>query len=223
MATQKLEVIPTLTEAVKLGLANIVPLILTVILYVLTVWIPWLNVGTTIGLYKVIIAMSEGRSIDPTSIFAKENFTDLGNFFLLLGFLSIGITAATCFMLVPGIIMSIAWGFATLLLIDKKLRPVKAMALSDKATFGNKWNIFLVLLLLSVVLSIVSGIFALIPKVGFIFVFLVSILGAAVAVAVDAVIYRFISAKVDGILAGDDAPAAPAAAVEPEAPVAPAE
>ena len=53
--------------------------------------------------------MSEGRSIDPTSIFAKENFTDLGNFFLLLGFLSIGITAATCFMLVPGIIMSIAW------------------------------------------------------------------------------------------------------------------
>ena len=83
MANQKLELIPTLTEGCQLGIKNFVSLLLTVILYGLTVWIPWLNVGTTIGLYRIIIDMTKGKIINPTSIFDKKNFDNLGNFFLL--------------------------------------------------------------------------------------------------------------------------------------------
>ena len=101
----KINVMDTIKDGFQLAIKNVLPLILLVILYVITVWIPYLNVGTTIGLYKAVIAMSRGEVVDPVSIFDKENFKFFGNFFLLMGFMSMGITAATAFMFVPGIIL----------------------------------------------------------------------------------------------------------------------
>lgn len=224
MAVKKLEIIPTIVEGAKLGLKNFVSLLLTIILYVLTVWIPWLNVGTTIGLYRVIIDMTKGKVINPTSIFSKKNYHNLGNFFLLMGIQSIGVSAACIFMFIPGIIMGIAWGFAMYLLIEKEVSPLQALALSDKATYGEKWTIFLIGLVFSVALSIVSGIFALIPKVGGLFVVIISILAAAIYVAIQAVMYRHFADKAEEILTEEaKAMVAKAAKVEEPAPEAPAE
>ena len=201
MATKKLELIPTMTEGCMLGIKNFVSLLLTVILYGLTAWIPWLNVGTTIGLYRIIIDMTKGKVINPTSIFDKDNFTNLGNFFLLLAIMTIGISAACLFMFVPGIIMGIAWGFAIYLLIEKKVSPLQALALSDKATYGEKWIIFGIQIVFWIAVGIVSGIFALIPKVGGIFAAIVMILALAIYVAIEAVMYRHFADKAEEILA----------------------
>ena len=92
MATEKLDIMETIKEGVRYGLKNFLPLLVMVILYALTIWIPYLNVGTTIGLYKAVIAVGRGEKLDPTSIFAKENFKGLSGFFLLLGLLYMGIT-----------------------------------------------------------------------------------------------------------------------------------
>ena len=234
MTNQKLQVIPTITEAIQLGIKNVAPLILTVILYVITVWIPYLNVGTTIGLYRIIINMTKGKVINPLSIFDKDNFKNLGNFFLFLGLLSMGISAAALFMFVPAIIMSIAWGFAIYFLIDKKMTPVKAMALSDKVTDGEKWNIFFIYLVFGLVMSIICGVFAMIPKVGIVFVVVLTLIFMAAGVALSSVMYRHFSEKADALLAeakpcchkdpapAPEAPEAPAPEA-PEAPEAPAE
>ena len=222
METKKLEVIPTLTEACQLGIKNVVPLIFAVILFLLTVWIPYLNVGTTIGMNRLIIDMSHGKTIDPLSIFKKENFENWGGFFLLLGFLSVGLTAAFAFMIVPGIIMGIAWGYAIYIFLEKKVSPLKALILSDKATYGEKWTIFLISLLFGFVAGLVCGIFAAIPKVGFLFVIVAVICLSAIAVALEAVLYRHFSEKVDAILAEAPAchrpvfPESEAPATEPE-------
>ena len=224
METKKLEVIPTLTEACRLGIKNVVPLILAVILFILTVWIPYLNVGTTIGMNRLIIDMSRGKTIDPLSIFKKENFENWGGFFLLLGFLSVGLTAAFAFMIVPGIIMGIAWGYAIYIFLEKKVSPLKALILSDKATYGEKWTIFLISLLFGFVAGLVCGIFAAIPKVGFLFVIVAVICLCAITVALEAVLYRHFSEKVDAFLAEAHAcrrpvfpePEAPATEPEPE-------
>lgn len=222
MSIKKLELIPTLTEGCQLGIKNFVSLLLTIILYGITVWIPWLNVGTTIGLYRVIIDMTKGKIINPTSIFDKDNFDNLGNFFLLLAIQSIGITAACLFMFVPGIIMGIAWGFAMYLLIEKKVSPLQALALSDKATYGEKWTIFFIQLVFWIAVGIVGGLLALIPKVGAVFAAIVFILAIAVYVAVEAVMYRHFADKAEQILAAEAADLvakAAAAPAEPEAPV----
>ena len=222
METKKLEVIPTLTEACQLGIKNVVPLILTVLLYFVTVWIPYLNVGTTVGLYRIIIDLSKGKTVDPKSIFKKENFENLGGFFLMLGFLSIGLTAAMAFMFIPGIVMGIAWGFAIYIYLEKKVSPLKALMLSDKATYGEKWTIFLITLLFGIAACLVCGLFGAIPKVGFVFVILLVICLAAVAVALEAVLYRHFSEKIDAFLA--EAPACHhRQQVEAPAPEAPAE
>ena len=199
--TKKLEVIPTLTEACQLGIKNLVPLLLTALLYFVTVWIPYLNVGTTVGLYRAIIDLSKGKTVEPGSLFKKENFQNMGGFFLMLGFLSVGISAAMLFLFVPAIIMGIAWGFAIYIFLDKKASPVKALMLSDKATDGEKWTIFFIGLIFGFAVCVVCGILGLIPYLGGILVFLVVIAAAAIGFALDAVMYRHFSEKVDAILA----------------------
>ena len=195
----KINVLETIKDAFQLAIKNVLSLILLVILYVLTVWIPYLNVGTTVGLYKAVIAMSRGEVVDPVSIFDKENFKFFGNMFLLLGFQTVGITAATAFMFIPGIILSLAWGFAMYLLIDKGTSPLKSLTASYDITLGEKWRIFAISLLVGVIIGLVCGIFALIPKVGFVLVFLTVIVGMAYGVAVDALMYRHFADKYDAM------------------------
>ncbi|MBP5505704.1 MAG: hypothetical protein J6X89_06355 [Bacteroidales bacterium] len=216
MQNEKLDIMQTIKDGVQYGLKNFVPLLLMVILYVVTVWIPWLNVGTTIGLYKAVIGIGRGQTIDPVSIFAKENFTNVGKFFLLMGLLTMGISAAACFMLVPAIVMGIAWSFAIYFLIDKKVSPLKALGLSYDSTYGNKWRIFFLAIICGLATGIVCGLLGAIPKVGGILAFIATLLIAAILVAVEGVMYDFFSKKADAILAEKPCEA-PAAEPAPEA------
>ena len=200
MATEKLDIMQTIKDGVRYGLKNFFPLLLMVILYMVTVWIPYLNVGTTIGLYKAVIGIGRGETIDPTSIFAKENFHNLSGFFLLLGLLYIGTVVAMMFMLIPGIVMGIAWGFAIYFFLDKKVSPLKALRLSYDTTFGNKWRIFFLGLICSLAIGIICGIFAAIPKVGVVLCVIATLLCTAIMVAIEGVMYNFFSKKADKII-----------------------
>ncbi|MBR5101029.1 MAG: hypothetical protein IKX34_06990, partial [Bacteroidales bacterium] len=200
MATEKLDIMQTIRDGIRYGLKNFLPLLLMVILYLVTVWIPYLNVGTTIGLYKAVIGIGRGETIDPTAIFAKENFKDLSGFFLLLGLLYIGIMVAFFFMFIPGIVMGIAWGFAIYFFLDKKVSPLKALRLSYDSTYGNKWRIFAVGLLCGILTSIICGLLALIPKAGVVLVILAVFVCTAIIVAIEGVMYDFFSKKADAIL-----------------------
>ena len=200
METEKLDIMQTIKDGVRYGLKNFLPLLLMVILYLVTVWIPYLNIGTTIGLYKAVIAIGRGETIDPTAIFAKENFKDLSGFFLLLGLLYMGVTVACFFMFIPGLVMSIAWGFAIYFFLDKKVSPLKALRLSYDTTFGNKWRIFFLGLLCGVIVGILCGVCAMIPKAGAVVAVLMSLLCTAICVAIQGVMYNFFSKKADTIL-----------------------
>ena len=200
MATEKLDIMQTIKDGVRYGLKNFFPLLLMIILYMVTVWIPYLNVGTTIGLYKAVVAIGRGETIDPTAIFAKENFKDLSGFFLLLGLLYMGITVACFFMFIPAIVMGIAWGFAIYFFLDKKVSPLKALRLSYDSTFGNKWRIFFLGFLCGIVVAVICGLLGAIPKVGVVLCVIAALLCAAIMVAIEGVMYNFFSKKADAIL-----------------------
>ncbi len=235
MAADKLQIKQTILDGVQYGIKNVVPLILMVILYVVTIWIPWLNVGTTVGLYKSVIKIGRGEVINPVDIFAKENWQNLGDFFLLMGLMSIGITAACMFVFIPGIILSFAWSFALYFFIDKGLSPTKALKVSYKVTDGEKWTIFWIMLIVCVLGGIVCGLFAglaTIKYVGWLFAilcFAAYLITFAVLLAVDGVMYKYFSEKADKIFADKigccckEEPKAPEAPVAPAAPEAPAE
>ena len=223
MVTEKLDIMKTIKDGVQYGLKNFLPLLLMVILYILTFWIPYLNVGTTIGFYKAIIGIGRGEVIDPVSIFDKDNFKNLGGFFLLLGLVWIGVLAAALFMLIPALVIGIAWGFAIYFLIDKKISPIKALGLSYDSTYGNKWRIFFVALICGLCVFFICLILGLIPKVGPFLALIASLLCTAIMVGIEGVMYDFFSKKADLILAekrcgcGPRGPRAPMSDEEPEA------
>ena len=236
MAVQNLEIKKTIMDSVQYGLKNVGPLILTVLLYAVTFIVPWLNVGTTIGFYKAVIKVGHGEVINPLDLFDKSNWSNVGDFFLLMGFMSMGITAAALFLFIPAIILGIAWQFAVLFYIDKDLAPQKALKTSYKVTLGEKWTIFWIYLIVAVLFGIVASLFMLIPKVGWVFVIAVYLIMMAVYFALMGVMYKHFSDKADEMFGGkpgcgchapEPAPApapAPATAPAPEpAPEAPAE
>ena len=69
------------SNAISLGLKNAPSLILMAILWVLTIWIPYLNIGTTIGVWDQLVRMGRGESISPTAIFNSEYRERIGEFF----------------------------------------------------------------------------------------------------------------------------------------------
>ncbi len=139
----QLSVSGIITNAIQIGMKNVVSIIGAVILWLLTIWIPYINVGTTIAMVGLVVAISKGGVISPTEIFNAKYRKNMGEFFLLIVFLLMGMYGGMIFLIIPGIVISIAWGQAIYLLIDKDLNPTEALTVSNKITYGKKWTIFL--------------------------------------------------------------------------------
>lgn len=174
-----------ISNSFQMGLKNMASIVGAIILWIITIWIPYINVGTSIAIIGLVVAMSKGGIISPTEIFAKKYRRIMGEFFLLYGLMMVGVMAGYAFVIIPGIVISIAWGQAVYLLIDKDMNPTQALAASNKITYSKKWTIFLGYLILAIILGI--AIFILTKILGFIWDFLgvlAGILGCIAAVCI---------------------------------------
>jgi len=136
------------------GFKNLLPVVVNILLWFITIWIPYLNIGTTIGITLIVAKMGRGEPIMIGEIFKSENRKRMGEFFLTIAFVVLGVFMAFLFLYIPGIILSIAWGFAILLCVDKGLNPLEAITKSNEATYGHKWTIFFGYLLLGIILMV---------------------------------------------------------------------
>lgn len=131
-----------LKDAITIGLKNAPSIIGCVLLWVVTIWIPWINVGTTIAILTLPIELGKGNVISPTSIFDAKYRKYFGDIFMTMGLMYVPIMIALAFMIVPGIVLSIAWGLALYFVLDKGKNPIAAITSSNEATYGSKWAIF---------------------------------------------------------------------------------
>lgn len=145
---KKLQFGEVLSNAFSNGLKNFPSLIGCYILWILTIWIPYLNVGTTIAIITIPAAMSRGNIISPLEIFDGKYRKFMGDFFLVNGLKSVIITIASLFMIIPGIVLALSYCLSTLLVVDKGKDAVEALKISRDATEGNKWAIFFVYIVL---------------------------------------------------------------------------
>ena len=187
---EKITVGGVLQEGIGLGLKNAPSLLVAVILWLLTFWIPYLNVGTTIALSAIPIELSKGKIISPTFIFDSKYRKYMGEYFTLIGLMVLAIYPALMFVVVPGIIIAIGWSLAIYLMIDKGISPTEAMIQSNKATYGYKGTIFLVSLVVGIVMFILMAIFALIPFIGILLSLIAMLCFMVVNLGCSAVIYR---------------------------------
>ena len=154
-----LTVSQVLSDSIRRGIKYAVPVVVNALLWVLTIWIPYLNVGTTIGLMVGLVAkISRNEPLSMTEIFDPKYRKRMGEFFLTGGFVYIGSYVGALFLVAPGIVITIAWSLAIILVIDREMNPMEAIHTSNTLTYGRKWTIFFSYLSAGLALAIVSGI-----------------------------------------------------------------
>ena len=175
--------------------------------------------------------MAKGNIVNPLFIFKGEYRKNMGEFFILYSLMVGAIGAGFLFMIVPGIVLSIAWTFAVVLFVDKGMNALEALRESNNITYGNKFRIFLTQFVLCVCLgiaiAIINAIFGIgeigwLETIGTLINLVIIIFAVPALYGVNASIYKQLTT---GNILGEDAPAAPAAptaeAPKAEAPKAP--
>ena len=206
VVTKKLDIGATLRDGIDIGVKNIGPILVNVLLWVVTIWIPYLNVGTTIGLMVGIVSKaSKGEAIPYTEVFDPKYRKHMGEFFLTSGLVGIGVWVGMIFFIVPGIVIGLAWCLALLLVIDKGKNPTEAITLSNNCTYGYKWRMFAVYFITWLVFFIVQIILMSIGRathsggfisfMGFI-VFLSALFEAFVFIGLQASVYKQLAAEI---------------------------
>jgi predicted membrane metal-binding protein len=197
VAAKKLAVIDTIKDGLTIGIKNIGPILVNVLLWLVTIWIPYLNVGTTIGLMiGIVTKASKGEGIPMTEVFDPKYRKYMGEYFLTSGLVGMGVGVGVIFGIIPGIVISLAWCMAILLVVDKGKNPTEALVLSNNCTYGYKWKMFGIYFLVMVAFSIVSFIFKLIPILGIILVLAASLFIMVVIIGLQASIYKQLTANV---------------------------
>lgn len=186
----KITVAGVIQDGFTLGLKNIASLIGAVLLWIITIWIPYINVGTTIAIYSIPIELSKGHVISPLFIFDAKYRQYMGEFFTLIGLMMLSLIPAALFMLIPAYIIGIGWSLAIYILLDKGASPSDALIQSNKATYGYKWTIFFVNFVLTVAFLILAYIFSLLGKFGSFLIFILFLLYYPVILGCTAVIYK---------------------------------
>ncbi len=169
-AQEKLSFSRTMSEGFSLGFSNCLSFIGAMLLYILTVWIPYINIGTTMAMVTLPLLYARGESFSPLIIFESRYRRGMGNYLLLEVFRNAVIALSAIFMFFPSIVMTFTYMLSPLFLVDKEQDPISAMQSSSRATYGSKWTILGILLVLMFVFSIIEvillGLILLSAKVG---------------------------------------------------------
>ena len=196
---KKLNIIATIKDGIAIALVNYLSLVLTAVLYLVTIWIPYLNVGTTIAMCSLPAEMAKGNILNPLFIFESKYRRNMGEFFILMALMNGAVFIGVLFGIIPGLVIAVAWSFATVLFVDKDMNAMEALHESNRITYGNKWRIFwtefIVVLCLQIICGIISGIFSIgdvdwLTAIGGILVLIIAIFAVPALLGIEASIYK---------------------------------
>ena len=156
---KKLDFAETFKDAITIGVKTAPSVIAAVALFLVTIWIPYINIGTFIAITLLPTQLAKGEVINPLGIFDSKYRRYMGEFLITMGLMVIPTYIAFLFMFVPGIVLSLAWSLAYYFLIEKGKNPIEAIRASNDATYGSKWTMFAVALVFGIAASIVMLIF----------------------------------------------------------------
>jgi hypothetical protein len=194
---KKLQVFDIIKSGLEIGVKNIGPILVNTLLWLVTIWIPYINIGTTIGMVAgVLVKASRDDVISMTEVFNPRYRKYMGEFFLTSGLVGMGVTVGFVLFVIPGYVVAIAWSLSLLLVVDKGKNPVEAIFLSNKLTYGNKGIIFLSFLVFCAAVTVIIVIFSLVPVIGFVLVIAVAVLTVFVSLGMEAYIYKVLCADV---------------------------
>ena len=203
MEVKKLDFGETLKDSVAIGVKNAPSVIAAVALWLITIWIPYLNVGTTIAITLLPTQLAKGEIVNPLGIFDSKYRRYMGEFFITMGLMVFPIFIGVLFMVIPGIVLSLAWSLSYYFLIEKGKNPMEAIKASNDATYGSKWTMFFVMLVFCIVFGVTFGILGAVCSlidVGFItflVMFALVVLAISIDMAIEASIWKQLKDNVE--------------------------
>ncbi|MFI3262863.1 MAG: hypothetical protein R3Y26_08140 [Rikenellaceae bacterium] len=129
-------------ESYAFALKNIPSIFGSAILWLLTIWIPYINVGTTIAMANLPIELANGNIMNPLSIFAAKYRKKMGDYLIISSISATALIGALCFMIIPAFILAMAWSVAIYVMIEWDKNPVESLKISNNLTYGSKCKIF---------------------------------------------------------------------------------
>lgn len=203
MEMKKLNFGETIKDSIAIGVKNAPSVIAAVALWLITIWIPYLNVGTTIAIVLLPTQLAKGEIINPLGIFDSKYRRYMGEFFITMGLMVFPIALGMLFMGVPGVVLSIAWSLSYYFLFEKGKNPIQAIKASNDATYGSKWIMFFVSLVAGLLFGIVFGIFQAICSfigvgfITFVVLFILYVLIISISMAINASFWKQLKDNVE--------------------------
>lgn len=203
METKKLDFAATLRDALYIGVKNAPSIIAALVLFLITIWIPYLNIGTFIAITLLPTQLAKGEVINPIGIFDSKYRRYMGEFFITTGLMVFPILIACLFLYIPGIVLSLSWSLAYYFLIEKGKNPMQAIKASNDATYGSKWIMFFIMLVVGVLFGVAFGIFGAICSlinvgfITFVVMFVLIVLALSISMAVNASIWKQLKDNVE--------------------------
>lgn len=200
METKTLDFSETLRDSLCIGIKNAPSIMAAVVLYLVTIWIPYINIGTTIA---ITTQLAKGEVINPASIFDSKYRRYMGEYLITTGLMILPILIAFAFLYIPGIVLSLAWSLSYYFLIEKGKNPMEAIKASNDATYGSKWTMFFVMLVFCIVFGVTFGILGAVCSlidVGFItflVMFALVVLAISIDMAIEASIWKQLKDNVE--------------------------
>ena len=145
-----------ISNSFGLAIKNAGSILLIMLVYILTIWIPYINLGTSIAMYAFVIAMARNEAFTVGELFSCKYRKLMGPILLLFGMSFLAIVFGLLWFVVPGIVVALAWGQASYLIVDKNLDPMEALKASYKITYGKKWTIFLSAFILTILFTLIG-------------------------------------------------------------------
>ena len=203
METKRLDFATTLKDAIAIGVKNAPSVIAAVALWLVTIWVPYINVGTTIAITLLPTRLAKGEIVNPLGIFDSKYRRYMGEYFITMGLMVFPILIGVLFMIVPAIVLSIAWTLSYYFLFEKGKNPIQAIKASNDATYGSKWTMFAVQLVVGIIVGIVLGIFRFlcdlidVEFITFIVMFVLYVLAISISMAVNASYWKQLKDNVE--------------------------
>ena len=203
METKRLDFATTLQDAIAIGLKNAPSVIAAVALWLVTIWVPYINVGTTIAITLLPTRLAKGEIVNPLGIFDSKYRRYMGEYFITMGLMVFPILIGVLFMIVPAIVLSLAWTLSYYFLFEKGKNPIQAIKASNDATYGSKWTMFAVQLVVGIIVGIVLGIFRFlcdlidVEFITFIVMFVLYVLAISISMAVNASYWKQLKDNVE--------------------------
>lgn len=127
-----------------------------------------LGVYASLGLVTVTLKIAKGEEVSFGDYFST--FSYYAQYLLGTILYSIIVIIGLIFFIVPGIIFAMKYYLFPYFIIDRKVWPLEAFKLSDKAVYGAKWDLFLFSVLAALLnilglISLLIGLFITVPVI----------------------------------------------------------